>query len=324
MKRTFGLVATLLLCSAPFAHAQGVTSGDLEIVHPAIPAPPAGARSAAGYLEIVNQGSAPDRLLGVETGGAKRAMLHTTDHADDGVARMVHLDAIEIPADGTVTLAPGGVHIMLMGLTGALSEGAVVPATLIFEKAGRVEIEFSVDAPVGTDHSRTDHGQVDHSAAGHQMPASGHGHADGPMSVAGGTDAEQIEALLMAQFDRPEAPLRVAPITIQGQVAVAGWSQDSKGGRAFLRKDDMGWFVELCAGESLVQPATFVSMGLNSAEAQSLAAAVNGAERSAGADLIGQLNSFEGTVIIGRSATDGHGHGHGAAHGTAAGADQTD
>ena len=326
MKRTFGLVATLLLCSAPFAHAQGVTSGDLEIVHPAIPAPPAGARSAAGYLEIVNQGSAPDRLLGVETGGAKRAMLHTTDHADDGVARMVHLDAIEIPADGTVTLAPGGVHIMLMGLTGALSEGALVPATLIFEKAGRVEIEFSVDAPVGAEHSRTDHGQADHSAAGHQMPASGHGHADGPMSVAGGTDAEQIEALLMAQFDRPEAPLTVAPITIQGQVAVAGWSQDSKGGRAFLRKDDMGWFVELCAGESLVQPATFVSMGLNSAEAQSLAAAVNGAERSAGADLIGQLNSFEGTVIIGRSATDGHGHGHGhgADHGTAAGADQTD
>ena len=324
MKRTFGLVATLLLCSAPFAHAQGVTSGDLEIVHPAIPAPPAGARSAAGYLEIVNQGSAPDRLLGVETGGAKRAMLHSTHHADDGVARMIHLDAIEIPADGTVTLAPGGVHIMLMGLTGALSEGALVPATLIFEKAGRVEIEFSVDAPVGAEHSRTDHGQADHSAAGHQMPASGHGHADGPMSVAGGTDAAQIEALLMAQFDRPEAPLTVAPITIQGQVAVAGWSQDSKGGRAFLRKDDMGWFVELCAGESLVQPATFVSMGLNSAEAQSLAAAVNGAELSAGADLIGQLKSFEGTVIIGRSATDGHGHGHGADHGTAAGADQTD
>jgi cytochrome c5 len=54
------------------------------------------------------------------------------------------------------------------------------------------------------------------------MPASGHGHADGPMSVAGRTDAEQIEALLMAQFDRPEAPLKVAPITIPGQVAVAG------------------------------------------------------------------------------------------------------
>jgi copper(I)-binding protein len=314
VKRTLGLVTTLLLGSLSLAHADGVTIGDLQIVHPAIPAPPAGAKSAAGYLEIVNDGSAADRLLGIETGFAKRAMLHTTEHAEDGVARMVHLTAIDIPADGTVTLARGGLHIMLMGLTGPLSEGDIVPATLIFEKAGRVEVEFHVDAPLGADH-----GQMDH---GHQMPTTGHGHADGPMSVAGGTDAEQIDALLMAQFDRPEAPLTVAPITIQGPVAVAGWSQDGKGGRAFLRKDDMGWFVELCAGESLVQPATFVSMGLTLAEAESLAAAVNGAELSAGADLIGQLNSFEGTVLIGRSTTDGHGHG--TSHGVAEGTGQTD
>jgi len=313
MKLSLGFISALLLGSLSVAHAHGVTVGALEIEHPAIPAPAAGAQSAAGYLGIVNTGSTAERLLGVETGIAKRAMLHTTEHAADGVARMVHLDAIDIPAGGTVTLAPGGLHIMLMGLTGPVTEGEMIPATLIFETAGRVEVEFSVDAPAGMDHS-----QMDHSAAGHQMAGTGHSHADGPMSVAGGTDAEQIEALLMAQFDSPEAPLTVSPITIQGAVAVAGWSQQGKGGRAFLRKDDMGWFVELCAGESLVQPATFVSMGLTPTEAESLAAAVNGAERSAGADLIGQLNSFEGTVLIGRSAADGHGHG--AAHG----AGQTD
>ena len=306
MNRILGLVTTLLLGSLPFAHAHGVTVGEMEIVHPAIPAPPAGAKSAAGYLEIVNAGSVADRLLGVETAIAKQAMLHTTDHGADGVARMIHLDAIDIPAGGTVLLEPGGLHIMLMGLTGPLTEGDMIPATLVFERAGRVAIEFSVDAPVGMDHSR-----MDHSAAGHQTAPTGHGHADGPMSVAGGTDAEQIEAVLMAQFDSPEAPLTVSPITIQGQVAVAGWSQQGKGGRAFLRKDDMGWFVELCAGKSLVQPTTFVSMGLTRAEAESLAAAVNGAERSAGADLIGRLNAFEGTVLVGRSATDGHGHGAG-------------
>ncbi len=306
MNRILGLVTTLMLGSLSFAHAHGVTVGEMEIVHPAIPAPPAAARSAAGYLEIVNAGSVGDRLLGVETAIAKQAMLHTTDHGADGVARMIHLDAIDIPADGTVLLEPGGLHIMLMGLTGPLTEGDMIPATLVFERAGRVAIEFSVDAPVGMDHSR-----MDHSAAGHQTAPTGHGHADGPMSVAGGTDAEQIEAVLMAQFDSPEAPLTVSPITIQGQVAVAGWSQQGKGGRAFLRKDDMGWFVELCAGKSLVQPTTFVSMGLTRAEAESLAAAVNGAERSAGADLIGRLNAFEGTVLVGRSAADGHGHGAG-------------
>ena len=306
MNRILGLVTTLFLGSLSFAHAHSVTVGTMEIIHPAIPAPPAGAKSAAGYLEIVNAGDAADRLLGVETAIAKRAMLHATDHGADGVARMIHLDAIDIPAGGTVLLEPGGLHIMLMGLTGPLTEGDMIPATLVFERAGRVAIEFSVDAPVGMDHSR-----MDHSAAGHQTAPTGHGHADGPMSVAGGTDAEQIEAVLMAQFDSPEAPLTVSPITIQGQVAVAGWSQQGKGGRAFLRKDDMGWFVELCAGESLVQPTTFVSMGLTRAEAESLAAAVNGAERSAGADLIGRLNAFEGTVLVGRSAADRHCHGAG-------------
>ena len=299
MNRILGLVTTLFLGSLSFAHAHGVTVGTMEIIHPAIPAPPAGAKSAAGYLEIVNAGGAADRLLGVETAIAKQAMLHSTDHGADGVARMIHLDAIDIPADGTVLLEPGGLHIMLMGLTGPLTEGDMIPATLVFERAGRVAIEFSVDAPVGMDHSR-----MDHSAAGHQTAPTGHGHADG-------TDAEQIEAVLMAQFDSPEAPLTVSPITIQGPVAVAGWSQQGKGGRAFLRKDDMGWFVELCAGKSLVQPTTFVSMGLTRAEAESLAAAVNGAERSAGADLIGRLNAFEGTVLVGRSAADGHGHGAG-------------
>ena len=306
MNRILGLVTTLFLGSLSFAHAHGVTVGTMEIIHPAIPAPPAGAKSAAGYLEIVNAGGAADRLLGVETAIAKQAMLHSTDHGADGVARMIHLDAIDIPAGGTVLLEPGGLHIMLMGLTGPLTEGDMIPATLVFERAGRVAIEFSVDAPVGMDHSR-----MDHSAAGHQTAPTGHGHADGPMSVAGGTDAEQIEAVLMAQFDSPEAPLTVSPFTIQGPVAAAGWSQQGKGGRAFLRKDDMGWFVGLCAGESLVRPATFVPMGLTRAEAESLAAAVNGAERSAGADLIGRLNAFEGTVLVGRSAADGHGHGAG-------------
>jgi copper(I)-binding protein len=227
MKPTLGLITALLCGTFCAAHAHGVTVGTLEIAHPAILTPPAGAKSAAGYLGIVNTGSTADRLLGVETGIAKRAMLHTTEHADDGVARMVHLDAIEIPAGGAVTLAPGGLHIMLMGLTGPVTEGDMIPATLVFETAGRVEVEFSVDAPAGMEHS-----QIDHTAAGHQMAGTGHGHADGPMSVAGGTDAEQIEALLMAQFDSPEAPLTVAPITIQGAVTVAGWSQQGKGGRA--------------------------------------------------------------------------------------------
>jgi copper(I)-binding protein len=146
MKPTLGLITALLCGTFCVAHAHGVTVGTLEIAHPAILTPPAGAKSAAGYLGIVNTGSTADRLLGVETGIAKRAVLHTTEHSDDGVARMVHLDAINIPANGTVLLEPGGMHIMLMGLTGPLTQGDMIPATLVFERAGEVEIRLSVES----------------------------------------------------------------------------------------------------------------------------------------------------------------------------------
>lgn len=283
MRLTTIFFAIALAASSATAHEIQV--GDLEIIHPAIPLPPPSAPTAAGYMAIANNGATPDRLIGVEVPVARSATVHRTEVSADGVARMLPLEAVDIPADDTVLFEQGAMHVMLMGLSAPLHEGDMVPATLIFEHAGRVDIEFMVDPADGMDHGAMDHGTMDHSAMGHA-------HADGPMSVMGGTDAEQIEALLKAQFDRPEAPLTVAPITVQGTVAVAGWSQDGMGGRAFLRKDDHGWFVELCSGESLVLPATFQSMGLGRAEA----------------DLIARLNAFEGTVMIGREGMAGHGH----------------
>lgn len=285
-----------LALAASSATAHEIQIGDLEIIHPAIPLPPPSAPIAAGYMVIANNGAMPDRLIGVEVPIARSASLHRTEVSADGVARVLPLEAVDIPADDTVLFEQGAMHVMLMGLSAPLHAGDMVPATLIFEQAGRVDIEFMVDPADGMDHGTMDHSTM------------GHAHADGPMSVMGGTDAEQIAALLKAQFDRPEAPLTVSPITVQGSVAVVGWSQDGMGGRAFLRKDDHGWFVELCSGESLVLPATFQSMGLGPADAEQLAAAVNSAEASAGADLIARLNAFEGTVIIGREGMAGHGH----------------
>lgn len=148
MKKAITLIAAALLAAAP-ALAHEFTAGDLEIIHPAIPAPNAAARSAAGYLAISNGGTEADRLLAVEGEFAQRIMLHTTEFSAEGVARMTHLDAIDIPAGETVVLEPGGMHVMLMGLTGTLAEGEAVPATLVFERAGRVEVEFAID-PAGS------------------------------------------------------------------------------------------------------------------------------------------------------------------------------
>src|SRR5690606_33740508 len=103
---------------------------------------------------------------------AKKAEIHITEVSAEGVASMRHIEALEIPAGDTALLEPGGTHIMLMGLTAPLTEGDMVKATLIFEQAGRVEVEFMVDPPGGMDHSQMNHGEAeaapaeDHSAHG--------------------------------------------------------------------------------------------------------------------------------------------------------------
>lgn len=158
---TFAKTTFAALCAAfvltTGAQAHGVTVGELEIIHPNILAPAATAKSAGGYMAIANEGETADRLIGIEVPSVKRAELHTTEHSADGIAKMMHVDGIDIPAGETVVLERGGMHVMFMGLTEPMTEGQMIPATLIFEKAGRVEVEFSVDPSDGVDHSAMGH-----------------------------------------------------------------------------------------------------------------------------------------------------------------------
>lgn len=292
-----GAVA-LLMATTAFAHEVKV--GDLQIIHANIPAPMNGAQVAAGYMGISNEGDHADKLISVEVGFADQAMLHTTEFSADGVASMKHVKALEIPAGDTVVLEPGGYHIMLMGLTQPLNVGDMVPATLIFEQGGRVEIEFMVDPADGS----VDHSKMDHSAMGQDATDAHAAHgADHAAPAQTGDAVVDIEALLKAQFDTPEAPLTVAPISVHGPVAIAGWAQDGRGGRAFLRQDDKGWFIELCSGASLMLPATLQSLGLSAAEAEALLTQAKAAEAALAPDTIALLDSFDGTLIVGR---DGH------------------
>ncbi len=138
--------------------AHEVKAGDLEIIHAYIPEPSETAQSAAGYMSIVNDGPDADRLIGVEVGFAEKAMLHISEISADGIATMTHSEGFDIPAGDTLVLEPGSNHLMLMGLVLTLSEGDMLPATLIFEKAGPVKIEFKVDpADSVVDHSTMSH-----------------------------------------------------------------------------------------------------------------------------------------------------------------------
>ena len=98
-------------------------------------------RPGAAYLTI--ESAAEDRLLGVTTPVAGHVMIHAVEK-DGDVSRMKHIETLELPAGQRVTLAPGTMHLMLMGLQDKLSEGTAFPVTLSFEKAGEVTVDVSV------------------------------------------------------------------------------------------------------------------------------------------------------------------------------------
>ena len=132
--------------------AATVTVGTLSLsgafARATLPNAPVG----GGFLTITNTGGEPDRLMGAASPVAEKVQLHEMKMAGD-VMKMSELEnGVEIPAGQTVSLAPGGLHIMFMGLKAPFVEGQTVPVTLTFEKAGPVEIELVVGA-VAADHA---------------------------------------------------------------------------------------------------------------------------------------------------------------------------
>ena len=110
--------------------------------------PPPGAKVAGGYMTISNQGDSADKLVGGTVPFAARLEVHEMA-VKDGVMTMQQVPGgLTIPAGESVSLAPGGYHIMMMGLTEAPKAGEMVPITLEFEKAGAVELMMQV-APIG-------------------------------------------------------------------------------------------------------------------------------------------------------------------------------
>ncbi len=141
--RTISLLATLLIAPS-LGFAQEYKVGDLVVDQPVAKTTPATAMAGAGYVSIMNMGDTADRLIAVEA-AFPRVMIHDTKVEND-VATMFHVDAVEIGPGETVSMMPGGKHIMFMGLDGdPFEEGEEIPATLIFENAGRLEVMFNVE-----------------------------------------------------------------------------------------------------------------------------------------------------------------------------------
>ena len=99
------------------------------------------------YLVISNPGSSPDTLLSASSPSATSVGLHQTSQDATGMMAMHGMDGIEVPAGGGVTLAPGGTHLMLMGLTRDLTPGSSLDLDLVFKSAGAVRVKAEIRQP---------------------------------------------------------------------------------------------------------------------------------------------------------------------------------
>ncbi len=130
-----------------WAHEFAV--GSIEIEHPWSRAVPNGAKVAAGYLTLSNEGSVPDRLVAATAEIAGRVEIHEMAVDGNGVMTMRPLaQGLEVPAGGEVALQPGSFHIMFLDLKAPPEAGKPFKGTLTFAKAGTVAVEYAVE-PLG-------------------------------------------------------------------------------------------------------------------------------------------------------------------------------
>ena len=152
-----GALAAIAMLSFAPVRAEEVKAGDLVITQAWSRATPGGAKIGGAYLTIENKGSTADRLIGGSADIAGKVEVHEMVMTN-GVMTMRPLDkGLSIEPGKTVKLAPGGYHLMMFDLKGPLKQGEKLPVTLLFEKAGKVQVSFDV-AGVGAQAPGSDAG----------------------------------------------------------------------------------------------------------------------------------------------------------------------
>ena len=154
---TLALIVTLLsiaACASPEA-------GKIEVQQARATLMP---ETGAVYFKVINPGPEADRLLRVETAAARAAETHESIE-ENGVVRMLaRPEGFEVPAQGELVLEPGGRHVMLIAPQAAKAAGTIA-LTLHFERAGAIEVQAELSAPMDHEHMDHDHEHMDHGEA---------------------------------------------------------------------------------------------------------------------------------------------------------------
>lgn len=164
-----GLALGAALLFAASAGAHDYEAGGVSVAHPWARATPGGATVGAAYMEIKTRDGIADTLVSAASPAAGRVEIHTHT-LEDGVMKMRRIEKLAIGAGASVVLRPSGDHIMLFDLKQPLKEDDLLPITLVFEKAGEIKVEATVE-PVG---AKGPHG-MDHQP-GHAVGGGSEGH----------------------------------------------------------------------------------------------------------------------------------------------------
>ena len=270
MRTVFAFLA-IWLCVAP-ATAHEYLVGDLAIIHPHTPPTAPESVVAHGYMELFNGGAEPEALLAVRSGLADISFFDP--NADDGNGARV-ADAIEIAPGQSVLLGPETLQIRFAGLDDGFRIGDRFLATLIFQNAGQVTVEFWVEGTV-------------------EVPI-----APVPAALPDAGDRDGAVDAIRQQVRQHLGPdTQITSVSVAGSAAVVGWLGQGEAGRAFLRHANDAWSLVLLSGESLVSPAGLRAQGLSPRVATALLAEVQSTEQDLPAATLAQLNAFQGTLIL--------------------------
>jgi periplasmic copper chaperone A len=169
MLRLMHICVVLAIVQLPMpvrAQSQEYQAGAIKVTQPWLRVPPAAAKVAAGFVTLTNTGTAPDRLIGGTVSNAARVEVHEMSVVA-GVMRMRQLQpGLEIKPGETVALEPGSYHLMFLDLQKSPVAGTNLKGTLVFEKAGAVDIEYKVEPAGARSSAKAGKGSGSGSGAG--------------------------------------------------------------------------------------------------------------------------------------------------------------
>lgn len=134
-----------------------VTVGNIEISGAWARAMLPGQPTGGGYLTIVNKGADTDRLVGASSSTAAKVEIHNMEVVNDVMTMRPVEGGLEVSAGAAVALKPGGLHLMFMKVSEPFRDGDVVPLSLEFEKAGKVDVSLPVRKPGEGSPQNMDH-----------------------------------------------------------------------------------------------------------------------------------------------------------------------